>query len=89
MRVTIYVTKHCGYCVGAKALLDRLGIPYQSVDVTGDGEARAALVQSAGGRRTVPVIVIDGEVIGGYVELVRMAANGKLHPPSRDALPSS
>ena len=78
MKVTIYATKHCGFCVGAKALLDRLGIAHENIDVTGDRAARAALVQKAGGRRTVPVIVIDDEVIGGFVELVGMAASGEL-----------
>jgi glutaredoxin 3 len=78
MRVTVYTTKHCGYCYGARALLERLGIPYENVDVTGDGAARAALVGKALGRRTVPVIVIDDEVIGGYVELARMVASGEL-----------
>ena len=79
MKVTIYATRYCGFCVGAKAILDRLGIPYDTIDVTGDRAARAALVHLAGGRRTVPVILIGGEVIGGYVELARLAASGELH----------
>jgi glutaredoxin 3 len=80
MKVTVYSTRHCGFCVAARNLLDNLGIAYENVDVTGDRAARLALVQLAGGRRTVPVIVIDGEVIGGYVELMRLAVSGGLAP---------
>jgi glutaredoxin 3 len=79
MRVKIYGTKYCGFCVAAKDLLERLGIPYEDIDVTGDRKARLALTEMAGGRRTVPVVLIDGEVIGGYVELARMASSGALH----------
>jgi glutaredoxin 3 len=80
MKVVIYATRHCGFCVAARALLDRFAIPYEMIDVTGDREARAALIHKANGRRTVPVIIIDDQVIGGYAELVKLAASGALHP---------
>lgn len=79
MKVTVYGTQYCGYCRAAESLLDRLGIPYQVIDVTGNAAARAALVTRAHGRRTVPVILIDGAVIGGYRELATMASTGELH----------
>jgi glutaredoxin 3 len=79
MTVKVYSTAYCGYCRSAKSLLQRLGIPFEEIDVTGDRVARARLIAMAHGRRTVPVIVIDGEVIGGYVELAKMASSGDLH----------
>ena len=63
----------------AEDLLRRHGIPFQSIDVTGDGAARAALVRRTNGRRTVPVIFHGDELIGGYTELAaRLAKEGRL-----------
>ncbi|RMG98186.1 MAG: glutaredoxin 3 [Deltaproteobacteria bacterium] len=75
--VVLYVTRYCGYCMMAKALLERLGIAYRSVDVTSDHEARAELVARTG-RRTVPQIFVHGHGIGGYQELHELHARGEL-----------
>ncbi len=75
--VVVYVTSYCGYCMMAKALLDRLQIPYRTVDVTGDAQARRDLVALTG-RRTVPQIFIGGRSIGGYQELHELHARGRL-----------
>ncbi len=77
-RVTIYTTNTCPYCIRAEALLEARGVPFEKVDVSGDYEARAALVERANGRRTVPVVFIDEEPIGGYTELAALAASGEL-----------
>ncbi len=50
------------------------GIPFDKIDVTGDHDARMALIEAAGGRRTVPVIFVDGRAIGGYEDLIRLIA---------------
>jgi glutaredoxin 3 len=76
--VTVYTTTTCPYCIRAEALLEERGVPFEKIDVTGDYEARAALVERAHGRRTVPVIFIDGEPIGGYRELAGLALSGEL-----------
>jgi len=73
-RVRVFSTTYCGWCRRAEELLTRQGIPFEKIDVTGDDEARAALVENAGGRRTVPVIFVDGRAIGGYEELARLIA---------------
>ena len=78
MRITMYGTSYCGYCQRAEELLRRRNIPFELVDVTDDLVARAELVERANGRRTVPVIFIDREPIGGYEELARMSATGEL-----------
>lgn len=77
-RVVVYSTSYCGYCRRAEDLLRHLGIAFESIDVTDDAPARAELVERAGGRRTVPVIFIDGEPIGGYDELAAMVRAGQL-----------
>jgi len=69
-RVTLYTAPLCGYCGAAKRLLDAKGIAYETIDLGGDPAARAQLVEQTGWR-TVPVIVVDDELIGGYTELTR------------------
>jgi len=77
-RVVVYGTSYCGYCRRAEALLEREGIAFEAVDVTDDPQARAELVERADGRRTVPVIFIDGNPIGGYQELAALVQAGQL-----------
>jgi glutaredoxin 3 len=75
--VKVYTTNVCPYCFRAKAVLSKRGIPYEEIDVSGDHEKRAWLVQATG-RRTVPQIFIDGDPIGGSDELVEMDRSGEL-----------
>ena len=75
--VTVYSTTTCGWCRRAEALLERQGIPFQTIDVTGDRQARAELVERANWR-TVPVIFVEGRPIGGYRELADLIATGGL-----------
>jgi glutaredoxin 3 len=77
-RVVVYSTTYCGFCRRAEELLRREGIAFETIDVTGDVHARAKLVERAGGRRTVPVIFVDGEPIGGYQELAALVHAGAL-----------
>lgn len=80
MKVEIYTTTYCGYCVQAKNFFEREHIPYVEIDVTGDDAAREALVQKAEGRRTVPQIFIDGKPIGGYSDMMALHRAGELAP---------
>ncbi len=75
--VTMYTTRWCGYCVRAKALLDKKGVPYDEVSLDEDPAFRQRLFELTGGW-TVPQILIDGEPIGGYTELWRLDRAGLL-----------
>ena len=77
-RIILYTTDFCGYCRAAKQLLLRKGLDFEEVDVGADHELRIAMVQRAGGRRTVPQIFIDDAPIGGYLELVELEREGRL-----------
>jgi glutaredoxin 3 len=76
-RVQVYTTNYCGYCVRAKALLSRLGIDFEEIDVSEDPDKRDWLV-NASGQRTVPQIFIDGRAIGGFIELAALERAGGL-----------
>jgi glutaredoxin 3 len=77
VRVTVYSTRWCGYCVRAKTLLDGKGIPYEEILLDDDPEFRQRLFDLTGGW-TVPQVLIDGEPIGGYTELWRLERAGTL-----------
>ena len=78
-RVVVYSTSYCGFCHRATDLLRREGIAFEVIDVTDDFRARATLVERANGRRTVPVIFVDDQPIGGYQELAAMVRAGELN----------
>jgi glutaredoxin 3 len=78
-KVEIYTTPWCPYCTAAKSLLDTKGVPYTEVDVM-DPEKRAAMVQKAHGRRTVPQIFIGGTHVGGYDDMAALERRGQLDP---------
>jgi len=75
--VTLYTTDYCPYCYRAKNVLNKRGIPFKEIDVSGDHEKRAWLVKVTG-RRTVPQIFIGGDPIGGSDELVALDRAGEL-----------
>ncbi len=78
--VTLYTTPFCGYCVAAKRLLTTKGVAFEEIDVSGDPERRAEMVQRAMGRRTVPQIFIDGAHVGGFDDLSALDRAGRLDP---------
>lgn len=77
-KVEVYVTSYCPYCVKAKTLLDMKKAEYEVIDITGDDDARIALVEKSGGRRTVPQVFINDEPVGGFDELNALNMKGEL-----------
>ena len=77
-KVEIYSKWGCGYCVRAKALLDRKGIAYDEYDVTMGGDRLAEMRDRAPLARTVPQIFIGDRGIGGSDELAQLDRSGAL-----------
>ncbi|HWD86451.1 MAG TPA: glutaredoxin 3 [Solirubrobacteraceae bacterium] len=75
--VTVYTTDVCSYCRSAKALLDRRGISYEEINLSRDPDSRQELAQVTG-MITFPQIVVDGESIGGFQELLAADRAGRL-----------
>lgn len=75
--VQVYVTTYCGYCVRAKALLNRKKVEFTEINVDDDPERRAWLVKATG-QRTVPQVFIDGKSVGGSDELHDLERRGDL-----------
>ena len=75
--VTVYTTDMCPYCRSAKALLDRRGVSYQEINLSRDPDSRQELAEVTG-MITFPQIVIDGDAIGGFQELLAVDRAGRL-----------
>ena len=75
--VTIYTTDHCSLCLSAKTLLDRRGISYEEINLARDPDSRDELSRCTG-MFTFPQIVIDGEAVGGFTELLAADRDGRL-----------
>lgn len=82
--VEIYTTPTCGYCAAAKRLLRSKGAEFTETDVSTDPALRAAMMDRAGGRRTVPQIFIGGVHVGGCDDLYGLDDAGKLDPMLAD-----
>lgn len=76
--VRVYSIDHCPFCIAARDLLDSLNIEYELTDMTGQPDRRQITELLLAGHRTAPLIVIDGEPIGGYAELEALHRRGHL-----------
>lgn len=76
--IIIYTKENCSYCDRAKRLLKAKNYAFEEIDLTHDPEGRFALVEKAGGQKTVPQIFIDGSHIGGCEDLENLEKAGKL-----------
>lgn len=76
--VRLYTTSYCSYCVAAKRLLGKLGLPYEEIDLTRDHNERERLSRENDGYSTVPMIYVEGRFIGGYRELSALERQGGL-----------
>ena len=76
--VKIYTKSWCPYCHSAKELLAGKGLAFEEIDIERHPEARAAMIQEAGGRTTVPQIFIGGRHVGGCDDLYALDAEGGL-----------
>ena len=70
MKIIVYSKNNCTYCNKAKTLLKNLGLTYEEKKYE-DFESVDALLEDIGKKvRTMPQIKINGELIGGFNQLV-------------------
>jgi len=77
-KVEIYTWRSCGYCVRAKRLLKDKNITFIEYAIDGDDQARQLMIQRAAGRSSLPQIFINGQGIGGFLELQQLEYDGHL-----------
>jgi glutaredoxin 3 len=77
--VTVYTAKPCGYCRAALRFLTEVkSVEVEEIDLTRNTEKRMELIQQTG-HRTVPMIFIGEQFIGGYSELRELDAQRELN----------
>jgi glutaredoxin 3 len=79
-KVRIYTTPICPYCMRAKSLLAKKGVPFDEIDVYMDSDARKDMQEKASGAYTVPQIFIGDRHVGGCDDLYALDQAGELDP---------
>lgn len=74
----MYTTAICPYCVAAKSVLKAKGLDYREIRIDGDPALRDEMLRRSGGRRTVPQIFINDQLVGGHDDLVAADRSGRL-----------
>ena len=68
MKAIVWSRNQCPYCDQAKALLKLKGIEFEERNVSTDW-TKEQLLEAVPTARTVPQIIIDEKLIGGFTEL--------------------
>lgn len=70
---TVYTKDNCSFCDKAKMLLTMKGLSFNTVKL-GQDITREELLAKIPTARTMPQIMKDGQLIGGYKELENAVA---------------
>lgn len=70
---TLYTKDNCTYCDQAKNLLRSMSLPFETVKL-GEDITREELLARIPTARTMPQVMKDGQLVGGYSELKQMLA---------------
>lgn len=65
---TLYTKDNCTYCDQAKMLLTTKGLPFKTLKL-GSDITREELLAKIPTARTMPQILKDDQLVGGYTEL--------------------
>lgn len=68
MENIVWSRYNCTFCDQAKTLLKSKGIEFEERKI-GDGYSKEELLEAVPNARTVPQIILNGKLIGGFKEL--------------------
>lgn len=77
VKVTMYSTRFCPYCLRARALLTSKGVEFEDIAVDADPARRQEMMTRAR-RSSVPQIWVGDDHIGGCDELYALERQGRL-----------
>tara|TARA_B110001454_G_scaffold219202_1_gene251981 strand:+ start:70986 stop:71249 length:264 start_codon:yes stop_codon:yes gene_type:complete len=78
-KVVIYTKDPCPFCTRAINFLNARDIPFEEVDLTGN-QPEMDRMKAETGWATMPIILINNELVGGYTDLVALENDNKLDP---------
>jgi glutaredoxin 3 len=76
--IVVYRTSGCPFCVAAEHLLKQKNAVFEEVYLDDHPDRFRFVAEIKPGHYTVPLVVIRGEPIGGYQELMQLDATGRL-----------
>ncbi len=76
--ITVYSTQGCPFCSRAKSFLRDNGISFEEIEVQ-PGSREWRKMQEKTGSGSLPQILVKGKPLGGYSDLVSLAATGELN----------
>jgi len=76
-KIQVYTSGSCPFCVRAKLLLDNKGVEYQEIILDDHPEKKLEIMKKLNWK-TVPIIIINGELVGGYQQLASLERTGEL-----------
>ncbi len=74
--IVIYGNESCAYCAAARMLLVKKGVRFHDIKVSDDG--RREEMERLTGSRSVPQIIINDHLVGGFDELCALDEDGDL-----------
>jgi glutaredoxin 3 len=77
--VVVYTAAFCGYCAGAKNLLEKKGVDYLEIRIDKEAGKREEMEQRSQ-RDSVPQIFIGDQHVGGFDDLVDLDMDDELNP---------
>ena len=78
MKIVIYSSSICPYCVAAKDIFSKLNYNYKEILIDNNPEVKRQMIRISNGRTTVPQIFIGPKHVGGYDDLKKILDSGKL-----------
>ena len=75
--VVVYTIDRCSFCVRVKMLLKARDIEFEEINLTGNPTAFVDLARRTG-MMTLPQVMIDGRLVGGYQETAAAEQSGLL-----------
>lgn len=75
--IKIYSTKSCRYCILAKTYFNENGLPYTEIDLTNHPD-EIDKIKAQTGHRTVPIILVNDQLVGGYTDMMAQIEAGTL-----------
>ena len=75
MEATVFSTPKCTWCDKVIRMLTDVEIEVNKIDITESRENYDLMMDMTGNVKTVPQVVVDGNLIGGYTETERFLNN--------------
>jgi glutaredoxin 3 len=77
-QIILYSKNNCGYCVKAKNLLKNLGLEYTEKKFEDFSDIEKLFEDIGKSVKSMPQIKINGELVGGYNQLIEYLADKQM-----------